>query len=393
MHNIFSNLGNPPNRTTNNLVESMNNVIKEQINHQSLDLLTFLEKMKENVFDYQTNQMVLAIRKMGEYRLTEQYESYSIDPITWATMTSEQQKQHVSKILLSDVSHCFQEDSTHTMSVHLDQVYSKIDVSQYVLNGIWKSAALIVANNDVIFLAGGNVAVKDFDRFYNVLGKKHQCECSQYRETGGLCKHNVAAAEIKGFLLDLIEVHSNKKNRLGRVIANTKPVTGIKPKNAKQRKGKNNILAAPITALIKNDTGTNAYDADLDKQPEQLFTEIWHNNELFFVTKTDDKRFKIKKCVSCFMEFPKSNPAAGRGDLVIRHKERYLYPVKDTKGKTKMTPTRIKMVDKFLCISKNCIKNRYPYFWKGLLSIENEVKQMLVVEHFDVLLQELHFKC
>ena len=39
-------LGNPPNKWVSNLCESLNNVIKEEIDNNSVDLVTFLEKIK-----------------------------------------------------------------------------------------------------------------------------------------------------------------------------------------------------------------------------------------------------------------------------------------------------------------------------------------------------------
>ena len=45
--------GNPPNKRVNNRMESLNLVIKEQINNNGADMVTFLEAVKEKVFDEQ----------------------------------------------------------------------------------------------------------------------------------------------------------------------------------------------------------------------------------------------------------------------------------------------------------------------------------------------------
>jgi len=97
--------------------------------------------------------------------------------------------------------------------------------------------------------------------------------------------------------------------------------------------------------------------------------------------------------MTCGIEFPKRNPKIGEGDLIIRHEERYLYPIKDTNGKvTEMKATLHKKANKFYCLQKKCLIKRHPYFWKGLLTIYVETKAVLVQEHLDVLFQRLHYK-
>ena len=48
---VAAGLGNPPNKWLNNKMESLNLVIKEQINSNAVDMVTFLEAVKEKVFD------------------------------------------------------------------------------------------------------------------------------------------------------------------------------------------------------------------------------------------------------------------------------------------------------------------------------------------------------
>ena len=68
---VAAGLGNPPNKWVNNRMESLNLVIKEQINNNAVDMVTFLEAVKEKVFDQQLEELVKGIYGIGEYRLVE----------------------------------------------------------------------------------------------------------------------------------------------------------------------------------------------------------------------------------------------------------------------------------------------------------------------------------
>ena len=92
-------LGNPPNQITNNLVESFNNVIKEEMANQRLDLVSFLEYLKTRVFDYQTSQMAMVVKKMGDYRLSAEYAHLAVEPTDWKNLMIEQQKAKVEAVV------------------------------------------------------------------------------------------------------------------------------------------------------------------------------------------------------------------------------------------------------------------------------------------------------
>ena len=78
---VAAGLGNPPNKWVNNTMESLNLVIKEQINNNAVDMVTFLEAVKEKVFDQQLEELVKGIYGMGEYCLVEEFSSYQVDPV------------------------------------------------------------------------------------------------------------------------------------------------------------------------------------------------------------------------------------------------------------------------------------------------------------------------
>ena len=89
--------GNSPNKWVNDRMDSLNLVIKEQINNNAVDLVTFLEAVKEKVFDQQLEELVKGI--YGIYRLVEELSSHQVDPVRWVLMTTDQRKALVEKVM------------------------------------------------------------------------------------------------------------------------------------------------------------------------------------------------------------------------------------------------------------------------------------------------------
>ena len=79
-------------------MESLNLVIKEEINNNAADMVTFLEVVKEKVFDQQLEELVKRIYGMGEYRLVEELSSYQVDPVRWVSMTEIRGKHLLRKL-------------------------------------------------------------------------------------------------------------------------------------------------------------------------------------------------------------------------------------------------------------------------------------------------------
>ena len=78
-------LGKSPNKWINNVTESLHNVMKEELDNKVLDSANSLERVKERIFDQQLNEIVRAIRGMGEYRL-ESKRDLQIHPNQWMEM-------------------------------------------------------------------------------------------------------------------------------------------------------------------------------------------------------------------------------------------------------------------------------------------------------------------
>ena len=62
-------------------------------------MVTFLEVVKEKVFDQQVEELVIGIYGMGEYCLVEELSSYQVDPVRCVLMTTDQAKTLVEKVI------------------------------------------------------------------------------------------------------------------------------------------------------------------------------------------------------------------------------------------------------------------------------------------------------
>ena len=159
---------------------------------------------------------------------------------------------------------------------------------------------------------------------------------------------------------------------------------GDKPREKKERKGQNNVELTPIVQL---DTPA---DPGIDYEKPLMFTEIYHNN-LFYVTFTRGAP-KAVKCPSCKVEFPRGEVTCIPFDIAIAHKERYYYPIKNSEGKIiRMEPTGQKEATRYYCIKKECLLKRHSYFWRGLLRVQENVRQHLKSAHIRILKERLHF--
>ena len=81
----------------------MNNVIKEANNNQISDQVTIHEVIEGQVIKQQQNEYIKAIYNTGEYRLAQQYKRYSVSPLEWSQKMEEQKKEHVKRVLGSNI--------------------------------------------------------------------------------------------------------------------------------------------------------------------------------------------------------------------------------------------------------------------------------------------------
>ena len=393
---INAGLGNPPNQWENNMTECLHNVIKEELNHESVDVTTFLEKVKECVFDQQRDEYIRGIHGLGEYRLIDQKKHLQVSPVQWSEMTETQRKALAAKVLHSDVEVEKSKLGSQDLSVSFSALKCCSNIPLYTLKNIWATAEFIVGNYIIQEMAGGNFCVPDTTFGATVIPENNyglKCTCKQYINTSGLCAHVLAVAEKNGFIREFIQKYDSKKININKVIAQAVPKrAGDKPQQKKPRRGKNNVIKHPITELHQSEV-TEILDQEIDLPKAKKFTEYYHNNEKFLIMPLSDEQCKrAKSCISCKLVFPKDNPSCPDSDIVVLHKERYERPVKDDKGKFVRMTISNQMGRKFYCLKKKCILLRHPYFWKGLIEIPQSSRAYLNNLHEEFILDELHFK-
>ena len=389
-------LGNPPNKWVNNTTESLHSVIKEELGYEALDAATFLERVKERVFDQQLQEMIRGIHGLGEYRLDDRHKHHSVSPIQWGEMSPEQRKALTEKVLhgkISTSTDCV--ESTYNLSVALcDAPNMKLPL--YTLKHIWGSAELILCNYQIQELIGGNFCVPDVDFAYTVKPAANfglKCTCTQNSKTDGLCQHVVAVAEKYGYLSEFLTKYCNSGNNVNRIVQHNVPDrAGDKPKQRKPRRGRNNQKKVPITQFNGDLNISNEVDPDVDFMKECRFTEYFHNNEMFKIIFLNDKEcIRAKSCISCKITFPKHNPASPDCDIIVVHCERYERPLKDANGKFLRMTISNNVGRKFYCAKKACILRRHPYFWKGMVEVGEDTRKHLTAAHVQYLADELHF--
>ena len=92
-------LGNPANKFTTQRSEAMNKVIKDELGHQTTDLITLHEIIEKRIVHQQRSELTKAIYGMGEYRLCSEFQHLSTTPKVWAEKTPQQKEAHVQLVL------------------------------------------------------------------------------------------------------------------------------------------------------------------------------------------------------------------------------------------------------------------------------------------------------
>ena len=120
------------------------------------------------------------------------------------------------------------------------------------------------------------------------------------------------------------------------------------------------------------------------------YIEYYQNDEPFYVVFTHDYSNAIT-CTGCTNDFPKRIQIAPY-DIALLHKEHYPYPKKDNNGNVEMVVTHKKRQRGFIALIRAVPFQVTLYFWRGLITVTNSVKQSLKEGHKDLLLAMLKFE-
>ena len=380
---IHAGLGNPPNKFDNQRSEAINNVVKEEGMRKATDQVHIHELIEERVVEDQRDELIKAIGCMGEYRLAEEFKEKAVSPSQWSQMTTEQRKENTKKVLHMKPENLGRRVQfaceVNCMSVPVSECDLE-DLPSAVVKDIWARANIILERYNVIQLENFTFCVTEFDESYTVKQTAptfYRCHCKRFLSTDGLCQHVLSVAEKMKRLAEFLTHYREKKNKASRVMFKKVPTNAGEKPSSKRRKGKNNVEARPIT---------EEFDPhNLSHPKAHRYTQYYHNDKPFYVVFAKNHP-QATQCISCDIAFPRRMPVAPY-DLAFAHKERWQYPVRDAKGKiVEKKITKTKLTNRFYCLRPECVLKRHPYFWKGLIQIEDEVQKELKESHKKLLL-------
>jgi len=219
-------------------------------------------------------------------------------------------------------------------------------ITTALLSNIWHQAAVILSDYHVLEVGDGYV-VTEYSSCtkINMVGTNGnlKCGCNTFKSTSGICAHVLVVAEEKKELSLFLARFSKPKKQMP--LNNIPKRAGEKPKEKKKRKGKNNVKSVSIV------TEQPPVDPYIDLPKPTNFTEIYHNNNPFFVVFTTALKQPVK-CQSCKVEFQsKGQAVCVPYDIALGHNERYYYPKKDDQGRLiGMEPTWKKEARRYYCI-------------------------------------------
>ena len=367
---VAAGLGDPPNKFHNQRAESINNVLKEEMGHVKVDQVALHELVEANMVDQQYEELSKALYGMGEYRLAHDFKYLQKHPVQWRTMKPEQREKFISSVLGKGVIRPRNEtrDAQLTkLSVQPGECAALADLPLGMVQEMWQKAETIISCYDIRELPSGDLSVTDYDSatVVRLSTSGMECQCKEF--TVGICAHVLVVAELTGQLQDtLAKFHVAPSN----IINRKRPKSAGEKGGKKPRKRRNNVASKPIEVEI--DPGMMRVGNDDISRPRPVaFTEVYHNDEPFeivFIPKM--KRKKPAMCQSCRVQFQK-NPLPPV-DIAVKHKERYIYPHRNKDSSIDYRPTVNKLATRYYCMKKQCLLNRHPYFWVGLLKIADE---------------------
>ena len=181
-----------------------------------------------------------------------------------------------------------------------------------------------------------------------------KCSCKGFRYSN-ICSHSVAVSEKEGILNSHIAKFKSCRSRA----SVTYPIKlgGEGRKGGQKRRQR-------LYEEKKSCTHENL----------QPFTEVWHNNEPLILSQVKDVPIEKNVCAYCQNEFPRGQLAIVPFDIVISHKERWLYLNRNCYADSQplyIASSVKKLTNKYYCIRRKCIYNRFPYFTAQLLKVKD----------------------
>ena len=285
-------LGNPPAPYYTNAVESMKSLLKLRTNFKKLEVTAFISKLKELV-DNQFAEVDRAVAGLGEYKVSEEYPKFCINPAKWFTM-SEDQRQRVLKRFQSilplnfptedyphvsnstSINEQSQDSGSASNSSHSDvntqsdaNLLIGLAIPPYIADTIWKHARVLSENNSNFAEAPGNGgkvwlvarSSESVSKSYFVQIHKGHYECESdciYYQSCKVCAHIVAVAKKNGDLDSFLSWYNKRNHQVNTtaIAQNDLPLASVGKKKA-PRKGISKQKGAKIRKICVETDSTS----------------------------------------------------------------------------------------------------------------------------------------
>lgn len=226
-------LGSPPAIFTTNASESINAVIKRNVNFKATEWPNFNDSLKK-IVDGQRDEAIRALSGRGQYRLSQEYQYLQINPQKWAVMTPQQRQQAVKQFDSAPLRNSKSQteetcsNSTSTIADSKEMIVEPentgiVSIPLATLKLIWAKATEYMNSSNVVvsapvpcpkakMVASRSTSAPHFVQ--HLPSGQYICDsnCLQWKSSC-LCSHTVAVAGINGDLESFIDWYVLTKQR------------------------------------------------------------------------------------------------------------------------------------------------------------------------------------
>ncbi len=391
-----------PQRSYTNQSESINNMLTRQTEAVTGKVKkgnqTKLEFVRDSWFAILANQeheIQLALcGQSEEFQLTEQARYLEVDAGVWFDWSPKQRLEYTKKFGELTVQDIFagkeikisameEDDDSQQFSFDLQQeLVRSLKLKEDLAKVIYTESVKLLKSSTAVQLKPSLgdekvkylVAAKQCKKgmYECTVNKNHvTCSCGAYKYNN-VCKHSLVVAEKNKLLRQHLDFVA-KSPRLAKPL----PSGLVTPApEASGRKG--GRFKTPWRPARQSKNKKIA-------QPIRPYTEIHHNdNPLNVVFLTDAP--KADACRQCGNHFPRRKKTPPF-DIVLSHKEKWLYTDKEDGRKKKSAYFTIK----YYCIRRSCITTRFPYFDSSYIEISEACWDKMEQLHLDLLRDELDY--
>ena len=216
----------PTHKFTTNVSESINHVIKQEVNWKESKLPVLIDHLKA-ITEQHDEELKRAIIGRGEWKFTTAFKHLQVPQATWFSQNSEFKEKHVKKVqscMVTSTAECspqVESDSSHHLSISFENC-GITSIAQSTLQNIWKKAENLVNSKNHVLTApwlSDNKArlVKSSSSPHPHIVMTHKsnnrlycCDdkCAMFKGFS-LCSHVLAVAECNGDLKSFLDAISS----------------------------------------------------------------------------------------------------------------------------------------------------------------------------------------